>query len=144
MRRCFKNLAELSIKDAADLRDKVIATLDAHVTMRQRRGAIDRLGGAVSSQLASTARPNRPVKYRDGQTNGCGTMPARMKEGRYDESCADAGVLVNGLGERLGFSSEKGLQVSNQTTAQITEYCLSNFDDRTFEKIMILVGLYLH
>jgi DNA-binding protein H-NS len=79
------NLETLSIEQLADLRDKVIATLNDRVVARQRelQNEIDRLGGVVSSEprKQSTARPKRPVKYRDGQNewSGCGTMPAWAK-----------------------------------------------------------------
>jgi DNA-binding protein H-NS len=72
----------LSMEQLADLRDKVITTLDDRRSARQRKlqRQIGRLGGVVSSEprKQSTARPKRPVKYRDGQNewSGCGTMPA--------------------------------------------------------------------
>jgi DNA-binding protein H-NS len=78
-------LESLSIEDLAELRDQVIATLNERVSARQKelQGEIDRLGGVVSSTPSkpSTARPKRPVKYRDGQNewSGCGSMPAWAK-----------------------------------------------------------------
>jgi DNA-binding protein H-NS len=78
-------IESLSIEELAELRDKVIGTLNEHVTVRQRelQGEIDRLGGVVSSQPAksSTACPKRAVKYRDGSNEwtGVGTMPAWAK-----------------------------------------------------------------
>jgi hypothetical protein len=62
-------LDTLSIEQLADLRDKVIATLNDRVSARQRelQSEIDRLGGVVSSEPRKrpTAHPKRPVKYRD-------------------------------------------------------------------------------
>jgi len=78
-------LDTLSIEQLADLRDKVITALNDRVSARQRelQSEIDRLGGVVSAQpsKSSTARPKRPVKYRDGalEWSGCGTMPAWAK-----------------------------------------------------------------
>jgi DNA-binding protein H-NS len=78
-------LESLSIEQLADLRDQVVSTLSDRVSARQRelQSEIDRLGGVISSEprKQSTARPKRPVKYRDGlnEWSGCGTMPAWAK-----------------------------------------------------------------
>jgi DNA-binding protein H-NS len=60
----------------AELRDKVIATLNDRVSTRQRelQSEIERLGGVV----ASTARSKRAPKYRDGENvwSGVGSKPA--------------------------------------------------------------------
>jgi DNA-binding protein H-NS len=66
----------------AELRDKVIATLNDRVSTRQRelQSEIERLGGVVSSEprKASTARSKRAPKYRDGENvwSGVGSKPA--------------------------------------------------------------------
>jgi DNA-binding protein H-NS len=76
------NIDTLSIEDLADLRDKVIATLSDRVSARQKelQAEIDRVGSLTSSdkQKPSTARPKRPVKYRDGslEWSGLGSKPA--------------------------------------------------------------------
>jgi hypothetical protein len=50
-------IESLSIEDLADLRDKVIATLNDRVTARQRelQGEIDRLGGVIGKTLHSAS-----------------------------------------------------------------------------------------
>jgi DNA-binding protein H-NS len=75
----------LSIEELVALRDQVVSTLNERVSTKQRelQSEIDCLSGISSSekQKPSTARPKRPVKYRDGQNewSGCGTMPASAK-----------------------------------------------------------------
>jgi DNA-binding protein H-NS len=72
----------LSIEQLADLRDKVTRALADKVALRQKELSCqaERLGALVTSK-PSTARPKRPVKYRDGQNewSGCGSMPAWAK-----------------------------------------------------------------
>jgi DNA-binding protein H-NS len=76
------NLETLPIEDLATLRDKVIQTLADKVAARQKELSLEseRVGALVTSK-PSTARPKRPIKYRDGQNewSGCGTMPAWAK-----------------------------------------------------------------
>lgn len=78
-------IESLSIEELADLRDKVTALLADRVSARQKelQAESERLGGLVSSETIkpSTARPKRPVKYRDGplEWSGVGTMPAWAK-----------------------------------------------------------------
>jgi DNA-binding protein H-NS len=76
------NLETLSIEDLAALRDRVLSTLADKVAARQKEllAESERVGALVTSK-PSTARPKRPVKYRDGQNewSGCGTMPAWAK-----------------------------------------------------------------
>lgn len=79
------NIETLSITQLVELRTQVNATLNDRVSARQRelQAEIDQLSGIASSekQKPSTARPKRPVKYRDGdkEWSGCGSMPAWAK-----------------------------------------------------------------
>jgi DNA-binding protein H-NS len=76
------NLETLSIEDLAALRDRVITALSDKVAARQKEllAESERVGALVTSK-PSTARPKRPVKYRDGENSwtGVGTMPAWAK-----------------------------------------------------------------
>lgn len=76
------NLETLSIEDLATLRDNVIQTLSDKVAARQKEllAESERVGALVTSK-PSTARPKRPVKYRDGENtwSGVGSMPAWAK-----------------------------------------------------------------
>ena len=76
------NLETLSIEDLASLRDRVITALSDKVAARQKELLVEseRVGALVNSK-PSTARPKRPVKYRDGENvwSGVGTMPAWAK-----------------------------------------------------------------
>jgi hypothetical protein len=75
-------IESLSIEDLASLRDKVIQALAEKVAARQKElsAESERVGGLVTSK-PSTARPKRPVKYRDGanEWTGVGTVPAWAK-----------------------------------------------------------------
>ena len=76
------NLETLSIEDLAALRDRVLSTLADKVAARQKDllAESERVGALVTSK-PFTARPKRPVKYRDGDHSwtGVGTMPAWAK-----------------------------------------------------------------
>jgi DNA-binding protein H-NS len=76
------NLETLSIEDLAALRDKDIGALSDKVAARQKEllAESERVGALVTSK-PSTARPKRPVKYRDGENtwSGVGSMPAWAK-----------------------------------------------------------------
>jgi DNA-binding protein H-NS len=73
------NLETISIEDLAALRDRVSQALSDKVAARQKELSCEaeRLGALVMSK-PSTARPKRPVKYRDGENtwSGVGSMPA--------------------------------------------------------------------
>jgi hypothetical protein len=75
-------IESLSVEDLAALRDKVLSTLADKVAARQKEllAESERVGALVTSK-PSTARPKRPVKYRDGQNewSGCGTKPEWAK-----------------------------------------------------------------
>lgn len=76
------NLDSMTIEQLAELRDRVIQTLSDKVAARQKElsSESERLGALVTSK-PSTARPKRPVKYRDGDLtwSGVGTAPAWVK-----------------------------------------------------------------
>jgi hypothetical protein len=75
-------IESFSIEQLADLRDKITTALADKVAARQKEllAESERVGSLVTSK-PSTARPKRPVKYRDGdkEWSGCGTMPAWAK-----------------------------------------------------------------
>jgi hypothetical protein len=79
------NLETFSIEDLATLRDRVIQSLADKVAARQKEllPESERVGALVTSK-PSTARPKRPVKYRDGENEwtGVGTKPAWGKAER--------------------------------------------------------------
>jgi hypothetical protein len=74
-------IESLSIEDLAALRDRVLVTLTDKVAARQKVLLESERVGALVTSKPSTARPKRPVKYRDGQNewSGCGTPPAWAK-----------------------------------------------------------------
>ncbi|QIP09956.1 H-NS family nucleoid-associated regulatory protein [Bradyrhizobium symbiodeficiens] len=75
-------IESLSIEGLAALRDKVTQTLADKVAARQKEplAEVEKVGAPVTSK-PPTARPKRPVKYRDGENtwSGVGTMPAWAK-----------------------------------------------------------------
>jgi hypothetical protein len=75
-------IESLSIEDLAAHRDRVITARSDKVAARQKEllAESERVGALVTSK-PSTARPKRPVKYRDGENtwSGVGTMPAGRK-----------------------------------------------------------------
>jgi DNA-binding protein H-NS len=79
------NIETLSIEQLADLRDKVISTLNDRVSAKQKelQAEIERFGSLASSQTRkqSTARSTKP-KYQKGDQlwSGRGTSPAWVKQ----------------------------------------------------------------
>jgi hypothetical protein len=75
-------IESFSIEQLADLRDKVITALADKVVARQKGllAESERVG-ALDTSKPSTARPKRPMKYRDGDNvrSEVRTMPARAK-----------------------------------------------------------------
>jgi DNA-binding protein H-NS len=81
------NLDSMTIEQLAELRDKVIQTLSDKVAARQKElsSEAERLDALVTSKPSTSRpgpkRPERPVKYRDGENEwtGVGTKPAWAK-----------------------------------------------------------------
>jgi hypothetical protein len=69
-------IESLSIEDLAALRDRVLLTLADKLAARHKDplAESERVGALVTSK-SSTARPKRPLKYRDGENSWSG-VPA--------------------------------------------------------------------